>query len=128
MHLTFTKIYEQKINWHSLFLRYKFYGYSALAFLGIFLLSGVIQFSYLNVSNNLLKNKIISTFQEKFPQKTLESDLISQVNGLINQGQIDYSALNAISVISDGVSNSDNIVLISFLLTEIDLFEVQKIP
>ena len=109
----FTKIYEQKINWHSLFLRYKFYGYSALAFLGIFLLSGVIQFSYLNVSNNLLKNKIISTFQEKFPSETLESDLISQVNGLINQGQIDYSALNAISVISDGVSNSDNIVLIS---------------
>ena len=109
----FTKIYEQKINWLSLFLRYKFYGYSALAFLGIFLLSGVIQFSYLNVSNNLLKNKIISTFQEKFPSETLESDLISQVNGLINQGQIDYSALNAISVISDGVSNSDNIVLIS---------------
>ena len=109
----FTKIYEQKINWRSLFLRYKFYGYSALAFLGIFLLSGVIQFSYLNVSNNLLKNKIISTFQEKFPSETLESDLISQVNGLINQGQIDYSALNAISVISDGVSNSDNIVLIS---------------
>ena len=71
------------------------------------------QFSYLNVSNNLLKNKIISTFQEKFPSETLESDLISQVNGLINQGQIDYSALNAISVISDGVSNSDNIVLIS---------------
>ena len=67
----FTKIYEQKINWQSLFLRYKFYGYSALAFLGIFLLSGVIQFSYLNVSNNLLKNKIISTFQEKFPQKLL---------------------------------------------------------
>ena len=109
----FTKIYEQKINWYSLFLRYKFYGYSALAFLGIFLLSGVIQFSYLNLSNNLLKNKIISTFQEKFPSETLESDLISQVNGLINQGQIDYSALNAISVISDGVSNSDNIVLIS---------------
>ena len=109
----FTKIYEQKINWRSLFLRYKFYGYSALAFLGIFLLSGVIQFSYLNVSNNLLKNKIISTFQEKFPSETLESDLISQVNSLINQGQIDYSALNAISVISDGVSNSDNIVLIS---------------
>ena len=109
----FSKEYEQKIDWRSIFLRYKFYGYSALAFLGIFLLSGVIQFSYLNVSNNLLKNKIISTFQEKFPSETLESDLISQVNGLINQGQIDYSALNAISVISDGVSNSDNIVLIS---------------
>ncbi len=109
----FTKIYEQKINWYSFFLRYKFYGYSALAFLGIFLLSGFIQFSYLNVSNNLLKNKILTTFQEKFPSETLESDLISQVNGLINRGQIDYSVLNAISVISDGVSNSENIVLIS---------------
>ena len=109
----FTKIYEQKINWYSFFLRYKFYGYSALAFLGIFLLSGFIQFSYLNVSNNLLKNKIMTTFQEKFPSETLESDLISQVNGLINRGQIDYSVLNAISVISDGVSNSENIVLIS---------------
>ena len=38
------------------------------------------------------------------------SDLISQVNGLINQGQIDYSALNAVSIVSDAVSNSENIV------------------
>ena len=38
----------------------------------------------------------MDTFKEKFPSETLESDLISQVNGLINQGQIDYSALNAI--------------------------------
>ena len=109
----FSKDYEQKIDWRSIFLRYKFYGYSALAFFGIFLLSAIVQFSYLNVSNNLLKNKIIDTFKEKFPSETLESDLISQVNGLINQGQIDYSALNAVSVVSDAVSNSENIVLVS---------------
>lgn len=109
----FSKEYEQKIDWRSIFLRYKFYGYSALAFFGIFLLSAIVQFSYLNVSNNLLKNKIIDTFKEKFPSETLESDLISQVNGLINQGQIDYSALNAVSVVSDAVSNSENIVLVS---------------
>ena len=109
----FSKEYEQKIEWRSIFLRYKFYGYSTLAFFGIFLLSAIIQFSYLNVSNNLLKNKIIDTFKEKFPAETLESDLISQVNGLINQGQIDYSALNAVSIISDAVSNSENIVLVS---------------
>ena len=109
----FSKEYEQKIDWRSIFLRYKFYGYSSLAFFGIFLLSAIVQFSYLNVSNNSLKNKIIDTFKEKFPSETLESDLISQVNGLINQGQIDYSALNAISVVSDAVSNSENIVLVS---------------
>jgi len=109
----FSKEYEQKIDWRSLFLRYKFYGYSSLAFFGIFLLSAIVQFSYLNVSNNLLKNKIIDTFKEKFPSETLESDLISQVNGLINQGQIDYSALNAVSIVSDAVSNSENIVLVS---------------
>ena len=109
----FSKEYEQKIDWRSIFLRYKFYGYSSLAFFGIFLLSAIVQFSYLNVSNNLLKNKIIDTFKEKFPSENLESDLISQVNGLINQGQIDYSALNAVSVISDAVSNSENIVLVS---------------
>ena len=109
----FSKDYEQKIDWRSIFLRYKFYGYSALAFFGIFLLSAIVQFSYLNVSNNLLKNKIIDTFKEKFPSETLESDLISQVNGLINQGQIDYSALNAVSIVSDAVSNSENIVLVS---------------
>ena len=109
----FTKEYEQKIDWRSIFLRYKFYGYSSLAFFGIFLLSAIVQFSYLNVSNNLLKNKIIDTFKEKFPSETLESDLISQVNGLINQGQIDYSALNAVSIVSDAVSNSENIVLVS---------------
>ena len=109
----FSKEYEQKIEWRSIFIRYKFYGYSTLAFFGIFLLSAIIQFSYLNVSNNLLKNKIIDTFKEKFPAETLESDLISQVNGLINQGQIDYSALNAVSIISDAVSNSENIVLVS---------------
>ena len=109
----FSKEYEQKIDWRSIFLRYKFYGYSALAFFGIFLLSAIVQFSYLNVSNNLLKNKIINTFKEKFPSETLESDLISQVNGLINQGQIDYSALNAVSIVSDAVSNSENIVLVS---------------
>ena len=109
----FSKEYEQKIDWRSIFLRYKFYGYSCLAFFSIFLLSAIVQFSYLNVSNNLLKNKIIDTFKEKFPSETLESDLISQVNGLINQGQIDYSALNAVSVISDAVSNSENIVLVS---------------
>ena len=109
----FSKEYEQKIDWRSIFLRYKFYGYSALAFFGIFLLSAIVQFSYLNVSNNLLKNKIIDTFKEKFPSETLESDLISQVNGLINQGQIDYSALNAVSIVSDAVSNSENIVLVS---------------
>lgn len=109
----FSKEYEQKIDWRSIFLRYKFYGYSCLAFFGIFLLSAIVQFSYLNVSNNLLKNKIIDTFKDKFPSETLESDLISQVNGLINQGQIDYSALNAVSVISDAVSNSENIVLVS---------------
>jgi len=109
----FSKEYEQKINWRSIFLRYKFYGYSSLAFFGIFLLSAIVQFSYLNVSNNLLKNKIIDTFKEKFPSENLESDLISQVNGLINQGQIDYSALNAVSIVSDAVSNSENIVLVS---------------
>ena len=109
----FSKEYEQKIDWRSIFLRYKFYGYSALAFFGIFLLSAIVQFSYLNVSNNLLKSKIIDTFKEKFPSETLESDLISQVNGLINQGQIDYSALNAVSVVSDAISNSENIVLVS---------------
>ena len=109
----FSKEYEQKIDWRSIFLRYKFYGYSAFAFFGIFLFSAIIQFSYLNVSNNLLKNKIIDTFKEKFPSETLESDLISQVNGLINQGQIDYSALNAVSIVSDAVSNSENIVLVS---------------
>ena len=109
----FSKEYEQKIDWRSIFLLYKFYGYSSLAFFGIFLLSAIVQFSYLNVSNNLLKNKIIDTFKEKFPSETLESDLISQVNGLINQGQIDYSALNAVSIVSDAVSNSENIVLVS---------------
>jgi len=109
----FSKEYEQKIDWRSIFLRYKFYGYSSLAFFGIFLLSAIVQFSYLNVSNNLLKNKIIDTFKDKFPSETLESDLISQVNGLINQGQIDYSALNALSIVSDAVSNSENIVLVS---------------
>ena len=109
----FSKEYEKKIDWRSIFLRYKFYGYSSLAFFGIFLLSAIVQFSYLNVSNNLLKNKIIDTFKEKFPSETLESDLISQVNGLINQGQIDYSALNAVSIVSDAVSNSENIVLVS---------------
>ena len=109
----FSKEYEQKIDWRSIFLRYKFYGYSSLTFFGIFLLSAIVQFSYLNVSNNLLKNKIIDTFKEKFPSETLESDLISQVNGLINQGQIDYSALNAVSIVSDAVSNSENIVLVS---------------
>ena len=109
----FSKEYEQKIDWRSIFLRYKFYGYSCLAFFGIFLLSAIVQFSYLNVSNNLLKNKIIDTFKDKFPSETLESDLISQVNGLINQGQIDYSALNAVSIVSDAVSNSENIVLVS---------------
>ena len=109
----FSKEYEQKIDWRSIFLRYKFYGSSSLAFFGIFLLSAIVQFSYLNVSNNLLKNKIIDTFKEKFPSETLESDLISQVNGLINQGQIDYSALNAVSIVSDAVSNSENIVLVS---------------
>ena len=109
----FSKEYEQKIDWRSIFLRYKFYGYSALAFFGIFLLSAIVQFSYLNVSNNFLKNKIIDTFKEKFPSENLESDLISQVNGLINQGQIDYSALNAVSIVSDAVSNSENIVLVS---------------
>ena len=109
----FSKEYEQKIDWRSIFLRYKFYGYSSLAFFGIFLLSAIVQFSYLNVSNNLLKNKIIDTFKEKFPSENLESDLISQVNGLINQGQIDYSALNAVSIVSDAVNNSENIVLVS---------------
>lgn len=109
----FSNEYEQKIDWRSIFLRYKFYGYSSLAFFGIFLLSAIVQFSYLNVSNNLLKNKIIDTFKKKFPSETLESDLISQVNGLINQGQIDYSALNAVSIVSDAVSNSENIVLVS---------------
>ena len=109
----FSKEYEKKIDWRSIFLRYKFYGYSSLAFFGIFLLSAIVQFSYLNVSNNLLKNKIIDTFKDKFPSETLESDLISQVNGLINQGQIDYSALNALSIVSDAVSNSENIVLVS---------------
>ena len=109
----FSKEYEQKIDWRSIFLRYKFYGYSSLAFFGIFLLSAIVQFSYLNVSNNLLKNKIIDTFKEKFPSENLESDLISQVNGLINQGQINYSALNAVSIVSDAVSNSENIVLVS---------------
>ena len=109
----FSKEYEQKIDWRSIFLRYKFYGYSSLAFFGIFLLSAIVQFSYINVSNNLLKNKIIDTFKEKFPSETLESDLISQVNGLINQGQIDYSALNAVSIVSDAESNSENIVLVS---------------
>ena len=82
-------------------------------FLLFFFASAIIQFSYLSISNSLLKDKIMDTFKEKFPSETLESDLISQVNGLINQGQIDYSALNAISIISDAVSSSENIILVS---------------
>ncbi|MFL2736861.1 MAG: hypothetical protein ACJ0DL_01025, partial [Gammaproteobacteria bacterium] len=109
----FVKEYEKKIDWFSLFSRYKFYVYSALGLFAIFFASAVIQFSYLSISNNLLKDKIMDTFKEKFPSETLESDLISQVNGLINQGQIDYSALNAISIISDAVSSSENIILVS---------------
>ncbi len=109
----FVKEYEKKIDWISLFSRYKFYVYSALGLFAIFFASAVIQFSYLSISNNLLKDKIMDTFKEKFPSETLESDLISQVNGLINQGQIDYSALNAISIISDAVSSSENIILVS---------------
>ena len=66
----FSKEYEQKIDWRSFFLRYKFYGYSSLAFFGIFLLSAIVQFSYLNISNNSLKNKIIDAFKEKFPSET----------------------------------------------------------
>ena len=109
----FVKEYEKKIDWFSLFSRYKFYVYSALGLFAIFFASAVIQFSYLSISNNLLKDKIMDTFKEKFPSETLESDLISQVNGLINQGQIDYSALNAISINSDAVSSSENIILVS---------------
>ena len=109
----FVKEYEKKIDWFSLFSTYKFYVYSALGLFAIFFASAVIQFSYLSISNNLLKDKIMDTFKEKFPSETLESDLISQVNGLINQGQIDYSALNAISIISDAVSSSENIILVS---------------
>ena len=41
----FSKEYEQKIDWRSIFLRYKFYGYSAFAFFGIFLFSAIVQFS-----------------------------------------------------------------------------------
>jgi type II secretory pathway component PulL len=109
----FVKEYEKKIDWFSLFSRYKFYVYSALGLFAIFFASAIIQFSYLSISNSLLKDKIMDTFKEKFPSETLESDLISQVNGLINQGQIDYSALNAISIISDAVSSSENIILVS---------------
>ncbi len=109
----FSKEYEQKINWYSIFQRFKFYGYSTLALIGIFLFSEIVQFSYLSASNNSLKNKILDTFKEKFPSETLESDLIRQVNELINQAQIDNSALKAVSIISDAVSNSENIVLVS---------------
>ena len=105
--------FEPKINWVQKIKDLKFYIYSAVAIYSIFLVSNLIQISSLSILNYQLNNQLSEVFKSKFPKETIENDLISQVNNLVNLDSYSKKNLDSLRLLSNEISLMENLSLIS---------------
>ena len=105
--------FEPKINWVQKIKDLKFYIYSALAIYSIFLVSNLIQISSLSILNYQLNNQLSEVFKSKFPNETIENDLISQVNNLVNFDSYSKKNLDSLRLLSNEIALMENLSLIS---------------
>ena len=105
--------YQPKILWSKIFNKFSFYFYSATAVISIFIFSNLIQVFSLIISNNYLEEELLASFKQKFPNQEIKSDLIRQVNSLINIDSTSADQLRKIGIISESISLSEDINLVS---------------
>lgn len=105
--------FEPKINWVQKIKNLKFYIYSAVAIYSIFLVSNLIQISSLSILNYQLNNQLSEVFKSKFPNETIENDLISQVNNLVNLDSYSKKNLDSLRLLSNEIALMENLSLIS---------------
>ena len=105
--------FEPKINWVQKIKDLKFYIYSAVAIYSIFLVSNLIQISSLSILNYQLNNQLSEVFKSKFPNETIENDLISQVNNLVNLDSYSKKNLDSLRLLSNEIALMENLSLIS---------------
>ena len=105
--------FEPKINWVQKIKDLKFYIYSVVAIYSIFLVSNLIQISSLSILNYQLNNQLSEVFKSKFPNETIENDLISQVNNLVNLDSYSKKNLDSLRLLSNEIALMENLSLIS---------------
>jgi type II secretory pathway component PulL len=105
--------FEPKINWFQKIKDFKFYIYSALAIYTIFLVSNLFQISSLSYLNYQLNNQLSGVFKSKFPKETIENDLISQINKLVNINSSSKRSLDSLRLLSNEISLTNNLSIIS---------------
>ena len=105
--------YEPKILWSKIFNKFSFYFYSATAVISIFIFSNLIQVFSLIISNSYLEEELLASFKQKFPNQEIKSDLIRQVNSLINIESTSADQLRKIGIISESITLSEDINLVS---------------
>ena len=105
--------FEPKINWFQKIKDFKFYIYSALAIYTIFLVSNLFQISSLSYLNYQLNNQLSEVFKSKFPKETIENDLISQINKLVNINSSSKRSLDSLRLLSNEISLTNNLSIIS---------------
>ena len=105
--------FEPKINWLQKIKDFRFYIISALAIYSIFLVSNLIQFGSLSILNYQLNNQLSEVFKLKFPNETIENDLISQVNNLVNLNSYSKKNLDSLRLLSNEIVMMENLSLIS---------------
>ena len=105
--------FEPKINWLQKIKDFRFYIISALAIYSIFLVSNLIQFGSLSIFNYQLNNQLSEVFKSKFPNETIENDLISLVNNLVNFDSYSKKNLDSLRLLSNEIALMENLSLIS---------------
>ena len=105
--------YEPKILWSKIFNKFSFYFYSATAVISVFIFSNLIQVFSLIISNSYLEEELLASFKQKFPNQEIKSDLIRQVNSLINIESTSADQLRKIGIISESITLSEDINLVS---------------
>ena len=105
--------YQPKILWSKIFNKFSFYFYSATALISVFIFSNLIQVFSLIISNSYLEEELLASFKQKFPNQEIKSDLIRQVNSLINIESTSADQLRKIGIISESITLSEDINLVS---------------
>ena len=105
--------YQPKILWSKIFNKFSFYFYSATAVISVFIFSNLIQVFSLIISNSHLEEELLASFKQKFPNQEIKSDLIRQVNSLINIESTSADQLRKIGIISESITLSEDINLVS---------------
>ena len=105
--------FEPKIDWLKKIKEWRLFIYAGIAVYSIFLISSLIQITAMSISNQNYKNQLTNVFNEKFPNEILRTDLISQVNNLVNINSYTKQKLDSLSLLSTEISIIEDMSLIS---------------